>query len=210
MFYEFAEILENRKQIRWYDQEKIPDKEIIDFALKKTYETVASKQNLMPYKVHVVGPLNKEVNNALYETSTWSGITANYNLITAAYQFIYEVRLAKGSEKVIKDVEINGHIQPPMNPELYKTRGGIKNTNIEIGMHATILSKILIENGLDVSYTLCFENNDNNQSERWNNPNLSFITDEVQFILSAGYPDLERYFESREERPSFNEVVQWV
>src|SRR6056300_926602 len=137
MFYEFAEVLENRKQVRFYDQEKVPDRELIEFALEKTYETVASKQNLMPYKVHVVGPFNINVNEALYDASTYSGVKANFNLKTAPYQFVYTARLVKGNEKVLQDVAI-GHIQPPLDPELYLTRGAIKNTNIEIGMHVTL------------------------------------------------------------------------
>lgn len=209
MFYEFAQILENRKQIRFYDQEKVPDKALIEFALKKTHETVASKQNLMPYKIYVIGPFNTAVNEALYDASAYSGVTANFNLKTAPYQFVYTARLCKGNEKVLRDVA-SGHIQPPLDPDLYLTRPAIKNTTVEIGMHATLLSKILIENGLDVSYTLCFESNYNNQSEKWNDPDLIFVDDEVQFIMSAGYPNLERYNDSIETKPEFNEVVQWV
>ena len=36
------------------------------------------------------------------------------------------------------------------------------------------------------------------------------IDDEVQFIMSAGYADIEKYQESVEEKPNFTEVVQWI
>ena len=205
----FYEIIENRKQIRWYDQNRTPDKSLIDECLHKTYTAVASKQNLMPYKVWAIGPFNKKLNEGLYAISQHhSGVKANYNLLTAPYQFVYTVRLAEGNSKVFSDITV-GHQQPPMDPERYKDRIIIKNTNIEIGMHATILSKLLIENGLDVSYTLCFENW-TTHPEYWAEQGFDFIDDEVQFIMSAGYPDNERYYESTEDKPEYLNIVEWI
>ena len=205
----FYSVYEQRKQVRWYDQDRTPSKELIDKCLVQTYELVASKQNLMPYKVYVIDN-NRELNQALYDISqeALSTKSANYNLLTAPYQFVYTVRLAGGNSKVDSDVNDWGHSQPPMNPDQYKTRETIKNTNIEIGMHATILSKLLIENGVDVSYTLCFPNWEYNQ-ELWHNKGFTFIEDEVQFIMSAGYDDPEKYFDSPESKPDYDTVVQW-
>lgn len=206
----FYEIIENRKQIRWYDQNRTPDKSLIDECLHKTYTAVASKQNLMPYKVWAIGPFNKGLNQGLYDISAAgvSKVRANYNLLTAPYQFIYTVRLATANSKVESDIS-SGHIQPPLDPNSYKTRAIIKNTNIEIGMHATILSKMLIEQGLDVSYTLCFQDWEL-RTDLWQEKGFDFIDDEVQFIMSAGYPDLERYQESTEDKPNITEVVEWI
>lgn len=205
----FYEIFENRKQVRWYDPDTVPDKSIVKKCLEDTYYLVASKQNLMPYKVWAIGPFNQKLNQGLYKISQHhSGVKANYNLLTAPYQFIYTVRLAKGNSKVADDIA-SGHEQPPMDPERYKSRITIKCTNIEIGMHATILSKLLIENGLDVSYTLCFEDW-STHPDYWAEQGFDFIDDEVQFIMSAGYPDTERYYESTEEKPNIKEVVQWI
>jgi len=204
----FYETIKDRKQVRWYDQEKIPEKSFIDECLKKTYEAVASKQNLMPYKVWAIGPANKELNQGLYEISQHSGVRDNYNLLTAPYQFIYTVRLAEGNAKVESDLA-GGHQQPPMDPKKYKDRIIIKSTNIEVGMHATILSKLLIENGLDVAYTLCFEDFEYNP-DYWIDRGFDFIDDEVQFIMSAGYPDPEKYIESWEDKPDYSKVVEWI
>lgn len=206
----FYEVYKNRKQVRWYDQTKTPDKSIIEKTLKDTYDLVASKQNLMPYNVWTIGPFNEKLNQGLYDISAAgvSNVKANYNLLTAPYQFIYTVRIATANSKVQSDLDY-GHIQPPLDPNLYKTRAIIKNTNIEIGMHSTILSKLLIENGLDVSYTLCFQDWEH-RTDLWKEKGFDFIDDEVQFIMSAGYPDSERYYESMEEKPNITEVVKWV
>ena len=204
------DVFNNRKQIRHYLQEIAPDHTIIKNALEKTYDLVPSKQSLIPYKVHVVGPFNEKVNKALYETSTFSGVLANRGLLTAPYNFVYEVRLSQGNSAVQHDIDVNGHIQPVMDKNLYKRRDIIKNTTLEIGMHAAVLSSILLENNLDISYTLCFENNENGSSERWNHPALDFITDEVQFIMSTGYSDNEKYWPAGEEKPEIAEVINWI
>lgn len=202
----FYDVYQQQKQVRWYDQTRVPPRSVIETALSETYELVASKQNLMPYKIYVIEQ-NQTLNQGLYNLSQeiLSSTSANYNLLTAPYQFIYTVRLAEGSQKVREWVAA-GHSQPPMNPELYKNREVIKNTNIEIGMHAIILSKLLIEQGIDVSYTLCFEP----RSTSWADNGFDFIDDEVQFIMSAGYEDTEKYFDAPEVKPPLSELITWV
>ena len=197
-----------RNQIRWYDETRAPNKTIISDALTSTHDIVASKQNLIPYKVYAVGPFNKNINQGLYNVSAYNGVKSNYNLLTAPYQFIYTVRLATGNAKVQSDLS-GGHKQPPMDPAIYKTHYTLKNTNIEIGMHATILSGLLIEAGLDVSYTLCFADF-NVKKEIWLDNKLDFIEDDVQFLMSAGYADVLKYKNSTEDRPNLAEVLTWV
>ena len=206
----FYELFEKRKQIRWYDQTKTPDKALIEKCLEDTHYLVASKQNLMPYKVWVFGPFNEELNKGLYDISSLppSKTKSNHNLENAPYQFIYTVRLAKGNSKVIGDLE-SGHNQPAMDFKQYKRKYALTKTNIEIGMHATVLSSLLIEHGLDVSYTLCFQDW-LQRRELWQEKGFDIIDDEVQFIMSAGYADIEKYQESPEEKPNFTEVVQWI
>jgi len=200
--------LAKRNQIRWYDETRAPDETIISDALTSTHDIVASKQNLMPYKIYAVGPFNKDINQRLYNVSAHGGVRANYNLLTAPYQFIYTVRLATGNAKVNSDLSGN-HKQPPMDPATYKNYWTIKNTNIEIGMHVTILSGLLIEAGLDVSYTLCFPDFDD-KKEIWLDNELDFIEDDVQFLMSAGYADSSKYENSTEDRPTLAEVLTWV
>ena len=61
-----------RNQIRWYDETRAPDKTIISDALTSTHDIVASKQNLIPYKVYAVGPFNKNINQGLYNVSAYN------------------------------------------------------------------------------------------------------------------------------------------
>ena len=90
--------------------------------------------------------------------------------------------------------------------EKYKTIGAARNVCIEIGMHSTILSGILIENGLDVSYTLCFTNDKNT----WTDKGFDFLEDEVYFIMSTGYRDPDRYKSEQYKKPLIENVVKYI
>ena len=46
-------------QTKKWRTDKIPEKDLIDSLLKKTFEIVPSKQSLVPYKIIVLGPDSK-------------------------------------------------------------------------------------------------------------------------------------------------------
>ncbi len=50
------EIYKTRWQVRQYDEANIPDKDLIKSLVSKTFELSPSKQNLLPFRVHVLGP----------------------------------------------------------------------------------------------------------------------------------------------------------
>ena len=91
---------------------------------------------------------------------------------------------------------------------MYKDPITSQGVCIEIGMHSTILSKILIEQGLDVSYTRCFDIWEYNK-ELWNEKGLSFVEDNVYLLMSAGYADPDRYYEAPEIKPPFENIVKY-
>ena len=206
----FYDVYEKRKQIRWYDLDRAPAKEDIETALKQSYELMASKQNLVPFKVYVIEK-NKELNQGLYNISQHIVPTtsANHNLLTAPYHFIWTVRISEGNPATLRDITEFAHLQPVMDPYQYKTRETIRNTNIEIGMHACVLTKLLIEKGIDVSYTVCLADwqHDN---KVWVDNGFDFIEDEVQFVMSAGYEDPEKYYTAPETKPDYESIVEWI
>ena len=53
---DIEQLLDSRRQVRVFDDVKIPDYSVIQSLLDKTHKLVPSKQNLMPYKVIVLGP----------------------------------------------------------------------------------------------------------------------------------------------------------
>ena len=205
----FYDTFKQRKQIRFYDTENVPDFSIVQNALRQTYEITASKQNLIPYKIYVIN--NKQmINEGLYELSKGrtGTVQSNKNLLTAPYQFIYTARLVDDASEIVQGYVSKGELQAAMNPSKYRNTGQAKNTCIEIGMHSTILSTLLIEQGLGVAYTLCFDNwlKDKNS---WIENGIDFIDDDVYFIMSAGYPS-DEYVDSGIKKPPFENVMRYV
>ena len=192
--------------MRWYDTENIPDLSIIQTAVEQAYELTASKQNLIPYKLYVLN--NKEANKGLYSISTGNTgtVVVNTNLLTAPYQFIYAARLVDDADPSVMSAVASGHLQPPLDPVQYKLAGQARNTCLEIGMHATILSGLLIEQGLEVTYTLCFERDE----EDWIRIGLEEVDDYVYFIMSAGYADPEKEYHTGENKPPIENVVRYL
>ena len=56
MYMTIEEIYKTRWQVRQYDEANIPDKDLIKSLVNKTFELSPSKQNLLPFRVHVLGP----------------------------------------------------------------------------------------------------------------------------------------------------------
>lgn len=206
----FFDEISKREQVRWYDENRIPDLSLIQNAVRQTYDSAASKQNLIPYKLYVIAS-KPELNQGLYDLSKGGTgtVTANTNLLTAPYQFIYTARLVNdANSKVQSDINDYGHCQPPCDPNMYKDLITTQGVCIEVGMHCTILSKILIEQGLDVSYTRCFESYDHNKN-LWIQRGFDFLEDDVYLLMSAGYRDPDRYYDSHESKPPFETVVKY-
>jgi len=205
----FYETFSKRKQIRFYDKELIPEFSVIEDALHKAHEIVSSKQNLIPYKIFVVNN-NKEINKGLYELSKGNTgtVLSNTNLLYAPYQFIYSARLVDDASKTAQIMTNKGHTQHSMNPAQYKNSAQTKNTCIEIGMHSTILSTLLIEKGLGVAYTLCF-NDWQYERDAWISNGIDFVDDYVYFIMSAGYPS-GKYVKSDYIKPPYENVIKYV
>ena len=50
------QLFKSRTQCKKFSRKKIPDRALVEKLLNKTFELVPSKQNLVPYKVKVLGP----------------------------------------------------------------------------------------------------------------------------------------------------------
>ena len=61
------DILSKRQQTKGYHPLRIPDKKLAENLISKTFKLTASKQNLMPYKVHVLGPDKKELKKEFFK-----------------------------------------------------------------------------------------------------------------------------------------------
>ena len=64
------QLFDSRRQIRRFNHIDIPEKNLVENLLEKTWRLVPSKQQCMPYKVHVLGPERKKEKEILYDQST--------------------------------------------------------------------------------------------------------------------------------------------
>jgi hypothetical protein len=198
-------LLSKRKQVRQYSVEKIPNLEDVNRIINKTYDLVASKQSLVPYKITVLGPHKKEEKQELYNLSVKNdGGHGNENIF-APYVLCFTNRLVDNPNLSVKRKVAKGHRYDLLDPEKYRTRG--MEVGVEVGMFSKILTLLCMEYNFDVSYLLCFSDSASQQ--------LSFLNDKLIFSLQIGYQkssDIKDKFlkDADEYKPDITEIVEWL
>jgi len=202
------QLLDSRRQVRVFDDVKVPDYSLIQSLLDKTHKLVPSKQNLMPYKVIVLGPECKKEKQILYDLSKENDKNDWHNTCSLApYVLIFTNRLATPNKAVKKRIDKYGHDYSMCDPIEYK-----KNIDgIEVGIFASVLSTLALEKQIDVSYMKCFPHWPRGQ-HKWKD--LPFV-DETPFLtMSLGYrkaPDQPRHQGLiGEDKPDIDEVIKWI
>ena len=204
------DILKRRKQIKIFSNDNAPSKKEIETLLSKAYECVASKQNLVPYKVHVLDPTKDEIKNYLFKlSSSTKGGNKNTELL-APYVLIFTKRFVdKPNPETQRKIDL-GHDYPSTDIERYQDME--TDIALEIGMFAQTLASLCLERGIDVSYVLCLSNNND---ERWQVPLLDFIDDQIDFVMSVGYRHKNqddkwwRDKKHNEYKPEIKDIINW-
>ena len=203
-----TEIYKKRKQTKLFDTKIIPEKKLINNLLEKTFELTASKQNLMPYKIHVLGPehqsVKEEFNNIVL---TLKGGQNNDNIITGPYILFFTHRLVKPNSIIQSRID-KGHVYHVCDIGKYKWQK--REVAIEIGMFSKILTGLCMENNIDVAYNLCFPSFEDSKELY---KNFSFLDNEaIVFTMQLGYKDntvSKTYKKDWSQKPSLNEVIKW-
>jgi hypothetical protein len=199
-------IFKTRRHTKLYDINSAPDRNLVESLINKTFDLVPSKQNLMPYKLYVLGPDCVKYKEIFFEISKFfKGGGQNYN-IKAPYVIIFTRRLIKNpNDAVLRKIKL-GHTYSNCDPEKYHLMD--KDAGIEIGMFSEILSALCLEHNIDISYILCFPSR--NRNKDWEK--LSFIEDEPLFSMQLGFKsklfEYDRHIE--ETKPSKDEVITWI
>jgi len=186
------EIFSKRKQLKKFS-ERAPSKELVQTILRKTFELTPSKQNMMPYNVHVLDHTHTKEKDILYKLSTHSNCYHNYQL-KAPYVLLLEPRKVEATEH--------------MKSELFEKHGGYLNVrasdvDVEIGMFATIFTGLCLEYDIEVSYTKCFP--------EFTQLDLLFLESSPTMAISIGYRIPDRvYKDTRHIKPKLSDVIKWV
>ena len=112
------DIYDSRRQVKVFDEFRIPKKSLIKGLLDKTHTLVPSKQNLMPYRVHALGPSCYKQKQILFDLSKENDPDDHHNTqILAPYVLIYTLRLAKPNPAVLVRIDMDGHDYSMCDPE---------------------------------------------------------------------------------------------
>lgn len=217
--------LQNYQYVMEYDTEAKIDPKIISDVLKEAVLTTPSKQNMMPYNVHVIGPEDTIVRNVLKEKCRDKEDCVNddkvkeyrsrrsyqtSNIQTAPYIFMFTQRVETEPSPFYKNLMSKGWKFEQTNPK--RPSKAERTSMIEIGMFAFNISNLFLQAGLDVSYTRCFEA----KLEYWSEPEFNFLDMPVALIMTVGkaktyrrqrYPYLTFDID---HKPSWNRVVNFV
>lgn len=220
------DILKSRKYVLEYDKDAQISESLIEFLLQKAWSVTPSKNNFMPYTVHVVGPqqqnykdlvfLNCLSNEGLKDkikdplSSRYSKELPKYaNILNCSYLIIFTMRL-EDKPNLYQQMLINkGHkyeaVDESKLDDLYAM------TSLEVGLFADSLSIMCLEKGIDVSFTGCFHRN----LEYWKN--IPFVTRKPILIMTLG--KAKKYYKDDIEKdslvcqdfkPDYNRIVNFV
>lgn len=209
------EIYKIKKQIRVYNEDRIPDINLINSIIEKTYNLVPSKQNLMPYKIHVLGPECKEEKECLYDLTTHTEANVKHNrAVFAPYVLIFTNRIVDDTNEAVLDRLEKGHpVQGVCDPKKFMNKGPLIQTSIEVGMYSSILAGLCLENKLDISFIKCFKSWYGINADRGDWIKLPFVRYTPLMLMCIGYRDEKRNWDLKHEKefkPNIKNVINFL
>jgi hypothetical protein len=224
----------NYKYALEYDLDQIIDPEFILNALKAAWLETPSKNNFMPYKVHVLGPEfakekdelywlclgnetkanNEQITDRnllkMYEEKMYPGSAMpNYfNIVNSSYVLIFTQRIENKLNEHQQSLVKKGYVYEQMAKDGPKRENARKNAYLEIGMFSTNFAGICLENGIDVSHTLCFPGD----KKDWPQEHFSFLDSHPMLIMTVGKGKVYRTASDHaiDPKPDFNRIVNIV
>lgn len=219
------DILNKYRYVREYRTTKTKIKEsTIHKLLEQTWKVTPSKNNFMPYKVHVLGPSHQIYKNTTYlkclkhegdcdgiddpASIRYSEHMPNYaNILTCSHLLIFTLRVEHDPNPFQKWLINRGHNYPATNEE---TIGAMWATaSLEIGMFSNTLKALCLEQNIDVAFVGCFPS----EVEAW--ADMPFIKRPPLFIMTLGKgkvyrQDIVDEIESQDYKPGFEKVMNFI
>jgi len=217
--------LQKRKYVLEYEKGIDISKELIYSMLKKTWEVTPSKNNFMPYKIHVLGPEHQNYKNLVYlncckQQANCDNLSVEdqiikhsenpplfFNITTCSYLLIFTMRLEHDPNPFQKSRIELGEIFEPVVENLLPRITAL--TSFEVGLFADTLSAMCAENNLDISFTGCFSRD----LKTWDK--IPFVKREPLMIMTIGKAkkylcdDLSPLQESN-IRPNYDKIINFV
>jgi len=225
-------IFNMREQVRFFDQTNIPPPALVDDLLLKTAKLVPSKQNMMPYKIHVLGPEHIKTKEILYTLASKQELPNDYQkrlstlnsgntALFAPYVLLFEKRIPAPNRYILQLID-RGHQYPECDPNQHFRHNKI--AAIEVGLFSSILTGLCLERKISISYTQCLPNVNQNILEDGTlikinpyNGIINFISEDIFLAVSLGYQDtdinahdrLSKYTNVGEDKPDVRDTIHW-
>jgi hypothetical protein len=221
----------NYKYALEYDTTSKIDLEFITDALKAAWLETPSKNNFMPYKAHVLGPEFAKEKEEMYWLCLGNETKANGNIITdreqlkqyesscgtipnyhnirsAEYVLIFTQRVETMPNQLQQQLVDKGYVYEQMATDGPKKENARKNAYLEIGMFSTNFAGICLNNGIDISHTLCFPGD----KKDWPQEHFSFLDSHPMLIMTVGKGKLRRLpgDQAIDPKPDFDRIVNIV
>ena len=211
-----------RKHVVKYKPDIISDDKIKSL-LQKTWQLTSSKNNYMPYSVHVLGPdkttekekifkkcIDKQNESEKNANANRKELGWNYKHVKQnSHLLIFTARVCKPNPYNERQIE-KGHFVSETSEAIVNSLGTC--APIEIGMFAQNLTNFCMLEDIDVSFCVCFSKNRHDWKE------FPFIKNTLVMMMSLGYGEqyywdkLKSHGVRHEDnlKPEIDEVVKWA
>ena len=209
----------NRKHVDAYDNSVDIEQEVIK-SFKEAWRVTPSKQNFMPYKIHVIGPDAQKWKNKLYAhclrnegtvdnlsdeqlVSRYAHRPPSYHSITnCSFALIITQRLVTKPNVRQKKRLAKGHVAEQMDVNQQYALNSL--VSFEVGLFCNALQYYLLQKNIDSCYTGCFQNDLNT----WKT--LPFVNETPIMIMTIGKGIKFAERDPENDRPDLDEIINIV
>ncbi len=216
------DLLKNRKYVTEYDSSVNIPESLIDSLLQRSWAVTPSKNNFMPYTIHVLGPNQQKykelvfkhcveteanydkIKNAL-ETRYQHKLPSYANILNCSYLFIFTMRLETQPNERQAEAIKKGHRYEAVNK--LKLDQLLPITSLEVGMFINTFSTLCLEHDINISLTGCFSYN----IKKWKE--IKFVKRTPIIIMTAGKAKTYRQDlikKNCDPRPDYERIVNFV
>jgi hypothetical protein len=212
-----------RRAVREFDTNTdIPVSTVHDL-LQKAWEVTPSKNNFMPYTIHVLGPEHQHYKNSIYQKclanegrADGTDVAKKYrknqnqdpkipfyrNIVTCSYLLIFTLRLEDQPNYYQRSMMANGCKFECTSEE---TLGNAHTVaSLETGMFSDVFGGLCVESGLDVSSILCFQK----KLDAWTD--IPFVTRTPLLLVALGKAKQYKRRSYNNPRPNYDRIVNFV
>jgi len=219
-------ILRKRRYVREFDEDYDIPYSLVNSLLKKTWKVTPSKNNFMPYMIHVLGPAQQKYKEKVFENCLSSeglgdGIEdplntrykdnlPNYgNILSCSYLLIFTLRLEDKPNPFQKAAIDDGHRYEAVDENrldlLYPS------ASLEVGMFANSFSSLCLKKDIDVSFVGCFHRD----LSKWSD--IPFVTRTPILLMPIGKGKVYRDKTAKQSpierldlKPNYERIVNFI